>query len=235
MCAADADQHGGARAGADTGTAAPLVGWCATEVERELPELQLLSCEVEVRRRGSLTGDSPADVQERMRALSSRVRGGRAVSLRREPVPAAYRVFFRHIGIDPDVQRTPIEAAVLERMLRGGFPTGGLLEDVLLLALMDTGVPVWALGTEQLDGPLGIRTSGEAEPLGGVGPLLTHGALVVADAACALAVLFGEVSARHLPGPRTRAVTLFALRVGGVPQLYAEEALWSARTALEHE
>ena len=86
-----------------------------------------------------------------------------AVGLRREPVPSAYRVFFRHIGIDPDIERTPIEAAVLERMLRGGFPTGGLLEDVLLIALLDTGVPVWALDTATLDGPLGVRTSGEGE------------------------------------------------------------------------
>ena len=54
-------------------------------------------------------------------ALSNRCRGARAVTLRREPVPAAYRVFFRHIGLDPDVVRTPIEAAVLERMLHGGF------------------------------------------------------------------------------------------------------------------
>ena len=229
MCAADAER--GAR------EVAPVVGWCATEVEQELPELVLLSCPVEVRRRGALTGDSPDDVEARMRELSSRVRGPRAVSLRREPVPAAYRVFFRHIGIDPDVQRTPIEAAVLERMLRGGFPTGGLLADVLLLALMDTGVPVWALDSERLDGPLGIRTSGEAEPLGreAQAPLLARGKLVVADAGGALAVLFGEIAPGHEPGPHCRAMTLFALRVAGVPELYAEEALWSARSALEHE
>ncbi len=96
-------------------------------------------------RAGSLTGASPPDIQHRLRERSSRFRGARAVSIRREPVPAAYRVFFRHIGLDPDVERTPIETAVLERMLRGGFPTGGLLADVLLIALIDTGVPVWAL------------------------------------------------------------------------------------------
>ncbi len=55
--------------------------------------------------------------------------------------PSAYRVFFRQIGLDPDVERTPVEAAMLERMLRGGFLTGGLLDDVLLISLMDTGVP----------------------------------------------------------------------------------------------
>jgi hypothetical protein len=215
----------------------PAVGWLARDVELELPELALLSCEVQVARRGSLTGDSPPDIEARLRAFSSRVRGAKAVGLRREPVPAAYRVFFRHIGIDPDIERTPIEAAVLERMLRGGFPTGGLLEDVLLISLLDTGVPVWALDSATVDGPLGVRTSGEGEPLGRSAdpPLLSEGRLVVADAAGALAVLFGEVGPGHRPGGRAQRLTLFAVRVAGVPGLYAEEALWSARMALEQE
>lgn len=212
------------------------VGWCSSEIRQELPELRLLSCEVEVRRPCRLTGDSPADVEARLRSLSSRVRGGRAVGLRREPVPAAYRIFFRQIGMDPDVQRTPIEAAVLERMLRGGFPSGGLLEDVLLIALIDTGVPVWALRADSLDGPLGIRTSLDGEPLGrSEQPLpLPQGRLVVADAGAAVAVLFGEIGGGHAPAADTRELVLFAVQVAGVPTLYAEEALWSARAALEH-
>ena len=52
---------------------------------------------------------------------------------------------------------------MLERMLKGGFLSGGLLEDVLLIALVDTGVPVWALDAERVDGPLGIRASLEGE------------------------------------------------------------------------
>ena len=214
---------------------APAVGWCAQEVREELPSLRLLSCAVRVRRAGRLTGDSPPDIEARLRAMSSRVRGGRAVSLRREPVPAAYRVFFRHIGMDPDVERTPIEAAVLERMLRGGFPTGGLLDDVLRIALIDTGVPVWALRADALEGPLGIRTSVEGEPLGrSAAPApLPHGRLVVADAASALAVLFADVAPGHEPLAGTRELVLYAVQVEGVPTLYAEEALWSAQQALE--
>jgi len=106
----------------------PAPGWCAREVEEELPGLRLLTCELDVARPGSLTGSSPPDVRARLRELSNRMRGAGAVTMRRLPVPAAYRVFFRHIGLDPDVERTPIEAAVLERMLRGGFLSGGLLE-----------------------------------------------------------------------------------------------------------
>jgi DNA/RNA-binding domain of Phe-tRNA-synthetase-like protein len=213
----------------------PALGWCAREVEEELPELRLLVAAVEVGRKGSLMGGSPADVRDRLHEMSNRFRGARAVGVRREPVPAAYRVFFRHIGLDPDVARTPIEAAVLERMLRGGFLPGRLLEDVLLIALVDTGVPVWALDSGAVEGPLGIRVSEEGERLGrsAGAPLLPAGRLVVADASTALAVLFGELAPGHEPAAGTRRLELFAVQVAGVPALYVEEALWTCRTALE--
>ena len=215
--------------------AAPSVGWRAPEVVEELPSLRLLVAEVEVGRTSSLTGVSPPDIQERLRERSSRFRGARAVSIRLEPVPAAYRVFFRHIGLDPDVVRTPIERAVLERMIRGGFPTGGLLADVLLIALADTGVPVWALASDTLEGSPGIRETVEGEQLGAGRHerLLPAGRLVVADSRQALAVLFDEPARAHAPRGDTRAVTLFAVQVAGVPTLFAEEALWSAASALE--
>lgn len=213
----------------------PIVGWRAREVEEELPGLRLLIGEAEHVRRQALTGGSPPEVRERLRELSDRVRGARAVGLRREPVPAAYRVFFRHIGLEPDVVRTPIEAVVLERMLSGGFLSGGLLEDVLLIALVDTGVPVWALDADTVDGALGIRTSREGERLGhGAGaPQLPSGRLVVADSSTAQAILFGELAPAHRPRAHTRRVTLFAVQVQGVPTLYAQEALWTCRAALE--
>ena len=210
-------------------------GWVAAEVEQELPGLRLLAREVTVARRTPLTGSSPPEIEARMREMSSRFRGARAISLRREAIPAAYRVFFRHIGLDPDVVRPPIEAAVLERMLRGAFLTGGLLEDVLLIALLDTSVPVWALDADSLEGPLGIRTSREAEPLGrsSDAPLLPGGRLVVADSDTALAILFEKVPAPHAARARTSRLMLFAIQVEGVPTLFAEEALWSCATALE--
>jgi hypothetical protein len=200
-----------------------------------LPGLELLVCEALRTGGRPLGGVSPPDVRERLRELSNRFRGARAVGLRREPVPSAYRVFFRHIGLEPDVARTPIEAAVLERMLNGGFPTRGLLEDVLLIALLDTGVPVWALDADLVEGPLGIRVTREGERLGrgGDGPVLPPGRLVVADSCAALAVLFGEPAPGHEPRAGTRAVTLFAVQVAGVPALYVEEALWSCRASLE--
>ena len=55
---------------------------------------------------------------------------------------------------------------MLERMLRGGFLTGGMLDDILMIALLDTGVPVWALDAAASTARSGIRTSREGEPLG---------------------------------------------------------------------
>jgi DNA/RNA-binding domain of Phe-tRNA-synthetase-like protein len=204
-------------------------------VAQELPGLRLLHVEAQVARRGSLTGGSPQDIRARLRELSNQLRGAGAVAMRRQPVPSAYRVFFRQIGLDPDVVRTPIEAAVLERMLRGGFLSGGLLHDVLLIALIDTGVPVWALDAAAVEGALGIRASLAGERLGRAASArqLPAARLVVADASTPLAVLFGELAPSHAPGAATRSVVLFAVQVAGVPALYAEEALWNCRAALE--
>jgi DNA/RNA-binding domain of Phe-tRNA-synthetase-like protein len=213
----------------------PRLGWRAREVEEELPELRLISSRVQILRREAVTAASPQDIRARLRGLSNRFHGARAVGIRREPVPAAYRVFFRQIGLDPDTVRTPIEAAVRERMLRGGFLPGDLLEDVLLIALLDTGIPVWALATEAVDGPLGIRSSVAGERLGRSpgAPALPAGRLVIADASSPLAILFGELAPGHRPLATTRELTLFAVAVAGVPGLYAEEALWTCQTAFE--
>lgn len=213
----------------------PTVGWLAAIVEQELPDLRLLVTGARITRAQAATDASPADVRERLLTLSNGFRGARAIALRREPIPAAYRVFYRQIGLDPDVVHTPIEAAVLERMLRGGFLSAGLLEDVLLIALIDTCVGVWALDAASCDGPLGIRQSRYGEPLGrGSGaPALAEGRLVIADSTVALATLFEEPGAGYRAGPRTRDLTLFAIQVAGVPTVYVEEALWSARAALE--
>src|SRR5579871_870397 len=110
-------------------------GWCAQEVQEAFPELRLLLVEARLAGERSLTGGSPPGIKERLRAMSDRWSGAQAVMVRRQPVPGAYRVFFRHIGLDPDVQRTPLEGAVLRRMFDGGFLSNGLLADALLLAL----------------------------------------------------------------------------------------------------
>jgi DNA/RNA-binding domain of Phe-tRNA-synthetase-like protein len=212
----------------------PVRGWCEREVQQELPGLGLMCTTIELTTRRSLTGSSPPPVLARLRELSNRWRGARAVNVRQEPIPAAYRVFFRHIGLDPDVTRTPIEAAVLERMLEGGFLSEGLLADILTIGLIDTAVPVWALDADTVNGPLGIRVTRTGERLGRgeEGPSLGSGRLVVADAESPLAILFGQLAQGHEPSSHTHRLSLFAVQVAGVPALHAEETLWACRSAL---
>ncbi len=214
---------------------APMIGWRAPEIENELPQLRVVVAHARLPAAGAATRGSPRGVERRLNDLSNRYRGARAVAVRREPVPSAYRVFYRQIGLDPEVARTPIEGAVLERMLHGGFLSEGLLQDVLLIALVDTGVPVWALDAQSVHGELGVRLSREGEPLGRASDAwsLPAGRLVVADETVALGLLFGEIAGDCEVGSRTRELTLFAVQVAGVPMLYLEEALWSARNGLE--
>jgi DNA/RNA-binding domain of Phe-tRNA-synthetase-like protein len=221
-------------------SAEPRTGWCAREVSETFPELRLVVAEARLQHTGLLTSSSPPAVKERLRELSNRWAGAQAVMVRSQAVPAAYRVFYRHIGLDPDVQRTPLEEAVLRRLIDGGFLPQGLLEDVLLLALVDTGVPVWALDADTLDGPLGIRPSHAGESLGRASlgraaqaPALEGGRLVVADASAALAVLFGQPAPAHRPRASSQHLALFSLQVAGVSALHVEEALWSCCTTLE--
>lgn len=234
----------------------PVGGWCEREVQEELPGLRLVHTSTAVERAHRA---SPPGMKMRLRELSNRWAGAHAVGLRQRPVPAAYRVFFRHIGLDPDVVRTPIEEAMLARMMQGGFHSNHLLADALLITLLDTGVPVWALDAATIEGPLGIRASREGESLGGspagpptlpsAGPsdrpparphahraavsLLPAGQLVVADAHSAVAVLFGEIAPGHRPGAHAGELVLFTLQVPGVPSLHVEEALWMCLAMLE--
>jgi DNA/RNA-binding domain of Phe-tRNA-synthetase-like protein len=178
---------------------------------------------------------TPPELRERLGMLADRFHGARALSIRREPVPAAYRVFFRHIGLDPDVQRTPIEAAAVERLLRGGFVSGSAVDDALVLALVETGVPVWALDAARVDGALGLRAARAGERLGAgeYADELAPGRIVVADDAGPVAVLFGAMAPDRLPGRDTDRLLLFAVGAPGVPALYFEEALHCCAEALD--
>jgi DNA/RNA-binding domain of Phe-tRNA-synthetase-like protein len=210
----------------------PTRGWCEREVSEELPGLHLIHIRSTVAR---ARRTSPPTVKRRLAALSNRWGGAHAVGLRQRPVPAAYRVFFRHIGLDPDVVRTPVEEAMFARMMQGGFHSNHLLADALLITLVDTGVPVWAFDAVVVEDPLGIRSSREGETLGrsSNAPLLPAGRLVVADARCAVAVLFGEIAPGHAAGAGSGEVALFTLQVPGVPSLHVEEALWMCSAMLE--
>jgi DNA/RNA-binding domain of Phe-tRNA-synthetase-like protein len=147
--------------------------------------------------------------------------------MRQQPIPAAYRVFFRHIGIDPDEQRTPIEAIAVERMRAGGFRSQGLVDDAVLLATLETGVPVQAFDAGAIEGRLGLRLSQPGEELDELHPL-PGGRVTIADERRPLALLFGDVAGGAEVGRRTRRVALAAISVKGVPAVSVEEALWTA-------
>jgi DNA/RNA-binding domain of Phe-tRNA-synthetase-like protein len=173
-------------------------------------------------------------VREHLGVLSTRFRGGDALALRQRPVPHAYRVAFRHVGLDPDVVRTPIEAAAIERLVQGGFVSRGLLDDALTIALVETGVPLWALDADAVHGELQLRLARDGERLGEAPEAvpLPEGQIVVADARAPLASLFGEPAPDHAPGRATTRLLLYALRVDGVDLLHVEEALWQCAETL---
>lgn len=201
-----------------------------SRLAREFPGLELRWCRLAV-----VPGPSTPELRRRLRALSDRYTGGRVVAMRTQPIAHAYRAFFRQVGLDPDAIRVPSEAAALERLLHGGFRSRDALSDALLIALIETGVPVWALDAVTVDHEtLGIRLSRAGDELGG-GPQalpVAEGRLVVADARCLHAVLFGPIAEGHAVGRATETVLVFAVGVDGVPAIHLEEALWLCAEAL---
>lgn len=209
------------------GGADSLPGAVAPELIEELPGLKLRYVVLE---RGP--GRSPKGLRRRLRILSDRFAGPQAIALRSKPVPAAYRVFYRHIGLDPDQQRPVAEQLALERMLKGGFLSRNLLDDALTVAIIESGVPLRAFDADRLTGPPEIRSSREGEGLAGGPGELPPGTLVIADASRPLALLFGALAAGCGVSPASSRMMLVAVGVAGVPDIAIEEALWLAAEAI---
>jgi DNA/RNA-binding domain of Phe-tRNA-synthetase-like protein len=210
-----------------TDEAVPEAGFLAPELREELPGLALRYLSIE---RGS--GRAPRHVKERLSHLSNRFSGPQAINLRHQPIPWAYRVFYRHIGLDPDEQPTPVEAVALERMKRGGFVSQSLLDDALTIAIIESGVALRAFDAGRSEGRLGIRPTEPGEGLEGRPGELPSGTLVIADEARPLGLLFGATAAGRGVRPRTRRTILAAVQVKGVPDIAVEEAIWLAADVL---
>jgi DNA/RNA-binding domain of Phe-tRNA-synthetase-like protein len=207
---------------------APEQGWVAPHVADEFPGLGIAWVEVE-----GCQEASPEPVRRRLRDLSDRFYGSHAIHMRERPIPWAYRVFFRQIGLDPDRTRTPVEQLALDRLHDGAFLTRGMPADALTIATVETGVALRAFDAERLDGRLCIRDSAPGESLPGKAAELAHGTLIVADERMPLEPLFGGSSPDHDVEAETSRVAIAAVQVRGVPQASVDEALWIAGAAFQ--
>jgi DNA/RNA-binding domain of Phe-tRNA-synthetase-like protein len=200
-------------------------GWVERELAEEFPELSLVHAQVDVRPK-----QSPRAVKQRLRLLADRYTGGKVVHMRQDPVPWAYRVFSRQVGIDPDHDRTPVEAVALRRLKQGGLHSENIVDDALTIAIAETGVPLIALDAGRCGSALGLRLARDGEMLGGR-PLSAR-QLVVADDERPVALVLGDVGEDAGVTPDTDQMVLCALGVKGVPRIALEEALWCAAETL---
>ncbi len=205
----------------------PEAGWVDPVLAGEFPGLAVRWATIEAGRR-----PSPREVKARMAALANRFSGGQVVNLRHQPIPWAYRVFYRHVGLDPDADRTPVEQVALDRMKHGGFETKDLVTDALTIAIAESGVALRALDADRIQGRPGIRPSAPGERIPGRTAGMVDGTLLLADEARPLGLLFGADSADHAVTKKTRRVALLAVQVSGVPDIAIEEAIWLAAGVL---
>jgi DNA/RNA-binding domain of Phe-tRNA-synthetase-like protein len=206
---------------------APEQGWVAPHLVAEFPGLGIAWVEVE-----SCSGRSSEAVQQRLRTLSDRFYGAQAIHLRERPIPWAYRVFFRQIGLDPDRTRTPVEQLAFERLREGAFKSDGLPADALTVAIVETGVALCAFDAERLRGSLCLRDSAPGESLPGRPGELAQGTLVIADEDGPVGLLFGVTGDGYAAASESRKLAIVAIQVNGVPQIAVDEALWMAATTL---
>lgn len=189
----------------------------APALAAEFPGLALLA-----RTTPCVPGRSPADIRARLDDLADRWRGPQAIGLRQRPVVQAQRVFFRHVGLDPDVHRVPQEAAIVQRLVDGGFRSHGTVADALTIATVETGVGVWALDAAKVGAGLQLRPDAD-------------GTLVIADPAGPIHALFHDPPRDRGPSRATRSLVLYAVQLPGVPPLFSAEALDLAVELLEGE
>jgi DNA/RNA-binding domain of Phe-tRNA-synthetase-like protein len=203
-------------------------GWVAPHIATEFPGLGIATVEIDGR-----PGRSPEPVLRRLRDLSDRFYGAHAIHMRERPIPWAYRVFFRQIGLDPDHNRTPVEQLALDRLRDGAFKSRGLPVDALTIATVETGIALRCFDAQSLTGRLCIRDSAPGESLAGRSGELPQGTLTIADESTPVGLLFGATAEDCGVGQETRRIVIAAIQVHGVPQIAVDEALWMVAATLE--
>lgn len=200
-------------------------GWCSSELEEDFPGLGLVQLE------SAVLADAVDRIRDRLEDVAGRIDGRSVATIPLERVPAAYRALARQLGLDPDADGTPLAEVLRDRIRHGTIPSTGVVADAAAIAMLETGVPVYAVGAEDVAGPLGLTLAEEGEVLAG-DPLaaLPPRAVVVSDLQGPLALAL--LPPPRVPRPRERVV-LFAIRAPGVADLEVEEALWLAAGLLQ--
>jgi DNA/RNA-binding domain of Phe-tRNA-synthetase-like protein len=189
-------------------------GWVAPELAQELPGLEVFWLTVD-----AAPARTPEPIRRRMRDLADRITGAKVVQSRRDSVPWSYRVLWRRLGVDPDVDRTPVEALMVQRLEYGGLPSRGMPNDAIVDAARVSGRP-------------GLRPAATGEAIGADRPL-RGGEVIYADERAPLARLDGEVATDVAVGDGTTSMLVCALAASAVSRLEIDEALWTAARMLE--
>ena len=203
-------------------------GWVADELGAEFPGLGVYWLTV-----AASPAKTPTAVRERMRMLAGRITGATVVQSRQDSVPWSYRVLWRRLGVDPDTDRTPVEELMVQRLEHGGLPSRGMPADAVIVATLETGVPIFVADAAKLSGSPGLRPAVTGETLGGVEGMLRAGEVVYADERAPLARLDGQVATDYAVHDGTVAMAICALAASAVSQIEIDEALWIAADMLE--
>ena len=211
-----------------TGAPDPVLerGWVEGALAEDLPGLGLWTTRVNAR-----PGRSPRSVRDRLAVTAGRITGGHVVHMRQDPVPWAYRVLWRKVGLDPDVDRPPAERIAVERLRAGTLESRNLLDDALVIGTLETGVALMAFDSDRVGDEMGLRTTTRGESVGE--RALNSRQIVVADREHVLATLDGHVAPDRGVDDHTTGMVLAAVTARGVPQISVEEALWTVAEMLQ--
>jgi hypothetical protein len=163
--------------------------------------------------------------------------GAKAIKLRRDPDPRAPTASSTgSSGMDPDQDAHADRAGRRSGgLFHGDYHSSSLVEDALLLALVETGVPVYAVDEATLHGPLGraARAGRRAARRRTARPRPAAGA---PGRGRRPAARRGAVRRRSGTQPGRAGQpppALMAVGVEGVPRIHVEEALFACAEALQ--
>jgi len=203
------------------------LGHIDPQLADEFPGLALICLRLDARK-----GRTPAPIKRRMRELAGRISGATVVQARQDEVPWAYRVLWRRLGLDPDSDRTPVERLMVERLEHGGIPSHGMPNDAIVLATLETGIPVVVVDASKVGERPGLRPARSGESVDNDTPL-RPGEVVYADDDRPLARLTGEVAPVCAVDGDTTEMLVCALAAASVSQMAIDEALWMVADLLE--